>query len=912
MFQKPTFGSTTSGFGSFNATPSTSSPFGGFKPQATTSAFGAAPAFGASAAPQPAQTGSMVGMETLEVRRAVHTVVHYLRLLRGGVDNPAALSGVGLWAPARGGRPRRATCARPPALAPVVEVTTIRFFGAPAANTSGLFGSTAPAASSSFGAPASSGFGFGGGAGGGLFGGQAAGGGLFGTPQQQTTSAFGAKPAGFGFGSTPAAATASTGVFGAAAPAPSLFAPAQNTAMGGGGLFSNTAGAFGATTAARGTAHVKYNPVVGTDVMVKSGTSQNINIKHHCITCMKYTPAVGTDVMVKSGTSQNINIKHHCITCMKEYESKSLEELRLEDYLAGNKGAPAAAGVFGAAKPLFGGSRCLVQQGRARRRRRVRRRQAAVRGLQVFSTTRARPPPPACSAPPSRCSGAPYNKGAPAAAGVFGAAKPLFGGSSEVFSTTRARPPPPACSAPPSRCSGAPYNKGAPAAAGVFGAAKPLFGGSKAQSAAYYNTRSSTPRTGTSAHQPGEERVEIEEVKRIYSAGQPFLPAAFGQPATTAAQPTSVFGGGGFGQTTMGQNSTFAFGASTQPTNSSTNLFGANKPAFGATATPGTTGLFGAATTQAPAFGATNTSTSFGFGANTQNQSTGLFGAKPATTGFGAPAASGFGSFSSGGLFANKPATATAQPAPAFGAAAPAFGAPTSTAGSLFGNSAFGKPAQPSFGFGSQPTTGLGGGLGGGLGATSFQAKPGGGFPSLNTSAPSLFGGQANTTLNFNTETASRCYSGSFQAKPGGGFPSLNTSAPSLFGGQANTTLKFNTGECWETDYRSLESLAPSLFGARAKKQLIFIQKSNQNLCDLMKVINEQNTEKNYKIDEILKENGHIVLRLPPYHPELNPIELVWRFIIEVNENDDEDEDDDDDEQVQTESEHESDMEIDL
>ncbi|CAG9121527.1 unnamed protein product [Plutella xylostella] len=67
----------------------------------------------------------MVGMETLEVRRAVHTVVHYLRLLRGGVDNPAALSGVGLWAPTRGGSPRRAACARPPALAPVVEVTTV-------------------------------------------------------------------------------------------------------------------------------------------------------------------------------------------------------------------------------------------------------------------------------------------------------------------------------------------------------------------------------------------------------------------------------------------------------------------------------------------------------------------------------------------------------------------------------------------------------------------------------------------------------------------------------------------------------------------------------------------------------------------------------------------------------------------
>ncbi|XP_011558594.3 uncharacterized protein LOC105389210 [Plutella xylostella] len=142
--------------------------------------------------------------------------------------------------------------------------------------------------------------------------------------------------------------------------------------------------------------------------------------------------------------------------------------------------------------------------------------------------------------------------------------------------------------------------------------------------------------------------------------------------------------------------------------------------------------------------------------------------------------------------------------------------------------------------------------------------------------------------------------------------------------------------------------------------------------CDLMKIIDEQNTGKHYKIDEILNENGHIVLRLPPYHPDLNPIELVWghvkgelerttidsnldekikglellfsnyspekwkncdehviknedeyyksdrgfddaldRFIIQVNQKDDEDDDDDDDDE-QVESEHESDMEIDL
>jgi transposase len=29
-------------------------------------------------------------------------------------------------------------------------------------------------------------------------------------------------------------------------------------------------------------------------------------------------------------------------------------------------------------------------------------------------------------------------------------------------------------------------------------------------------------------------------------------------------------------------------------------------------------------------------------------------------------------------------------------------------------------------------------------------------------------------------------------------------------------------------------------------------------------------------IDQLLAEKGHTVLRLPPYHPDLNPIELIW------------------------------------
>ena len=36
----------------------------------------------------------------------------------------------------------------------------------------------------------------------------------------------------------------------------------------------------------------------------------------------------------------------------------------------------------------------------------------------------------------------------------------------------------------------------------------------------------------------------------------------------------------------------------------------------------------------------------------------------------------------------------------------------------------------------------------------------------------------------------------------------------------------------------------------------------------------------------MFKEAGHEVIRLPPYHSELNPIELVWAFMkgyVEIN-----------------------------
>ncbi|PSN39009.1 hypothetical protein C0J52_14033, partial [Blattella germanica] len=34
-----------------------------------------------------------------------------------------------------------------------------------------------------------------------------------------------------------------------------------------------------------------------------------------------------------------------------------------------------------------------------------------------------------------------------------------------------------------------------------------------------------------------------------------------------------------------------------------------------------------------------------------------------------------------------------------------------------------------------------------------------------------------------------------------------------------------------------------------------------------------------YKIDSILAEHNHSVLRLSPYHPELNLIKLIWATV---------------------------------
>ncbi|XP_063041599.1 nuclear pore complex protein Nup98-Nup96 isoform X2 [Engraulis encrasicolus] len=237
-------------------------------------------------------------------------------------------------------------------------------FGAPfGGGGTGGFGTT-----STFGQQQTTSFGAASGFGSSAFGATNATSGLFGATQNKPGGLFGSSTfsqpvtsstsSGFGFGGTPSGA--SNSLFG-------------NASTGGGGLFSQqqqsnafgaakptSFGTFGTNTSSSGglfgaTANATANPFGGASGGLFGASSFTAAQQQQPGTTIKFNPPTGSDTMVKGGVTTSINTKHQCITAMKEYENKSLEELRLEDYQAGRKG-PSNTLAAGAAGGLFGGA----------------------------------------------------------------------------------------------------------------------------------------------------------------------------------------------------------------------------------------------------------------------------------------------------------------------------------------------------------------------------------------------------------------------------------------------------------------------------------------------------------------------------------------------------------------------------
>lgn len=70
---------------------------------------------------------------------------------------------------------------------------------------------------------------------------------------------------------------------------------------------------------------------------------------------VKFEPIKAKDTANKNGVTYNVDTLLHCITGMTQYEQKSLEELRLDDYVAGRKGSTTAGATTGAGGLFAGG-----------------------------------------------------------------------------------------------------------------------------------------------------------------------------------------------------------------------------------------------------------------------------------------------------------------------------------------------------------------------------------------------------------------------------------------------------------------------------------------------------------------------------------------------------------------------------
>jgi len=88
------------------------------------------------------------------------------------------------------------------------------------------------------------------------------------------------------------------------------------------------------------------------------------------------------------------------------------------------------------------------------------------------------------------------------------------------------------------------------------------------------------------------------------------------------------------------------------------------------------------------------------------------------------------------------------------------------------------------------------------------------------------------------------------------------------------------------TSYHNVQLNRHPTNNARKGKMLLWLDKrgiryssdmTKAELYDLIKMHKPQ--YETFAIDRLFADHGYTVLRLPPYHPDLNPIEQIWGIV---------------------------------
>ena len=85
--------------------------------------------------------------------------------------------------------------------------------------------------------------------------------------------------------------------------------------------------------------------------------------------------------------------------------------------------------------------------------------------------------------------------------------------------------------------------------------------------------------------------------------------------------------------------------------------------------------------------------------------------------------------------------------------------------------------------------------------------------------------------------------------------------------------------------HNSLSERSPPIATSKKEEISTWLMKNGipiQEDClkaELAEILNKIAPVPTYDLDEIASEQGHKILRTPPYHPELQPIETCWGIV---------------------------------